>query len=287
MIGVLIMGAIFVSTEASIFCLLTITFLWVFKTKILSKLVSEEKIAYSFSLLGILISIISGFTTKATIQTICFVVCGFCFALALACLIKGKTVTSVLTFIVAAVATYFSLNYGLNIAVYGVTFAIIIRFAVEQYNKIRVDNLTKLYNRYGMDVELKEQLTQYKRDKNDSFYIIACDLDKFKQINDTWGHLEGDRALKLVADALSRVSKKFRSNVFRIGGDEFVIITDTSEEGLAIDITNAIKKEFDNMDFREDWDIKISLGTALYDGKSTIDELFNSADKKLYEAKRS
>ena len=95
------------------------------------------------------------------------------------------------------------------------------------------------------------------------------------------------KLLKLVADALSRVSRKFNSNVFRIGGDEFVIITDTSEEGLAIDITNAIKKEFDNMDFREDWDIEISLGTALYDGKSTIDELLNSADKKLYEAKRS
>jgi two-component system cell cycle response regulator len=159
-------------------------------------------------------------------------------------------------------------------------------FAIEQNNKIKVDNLTKLYNRYGMDAELKEQLRQYEREHSDSFYIIACDLDNFKHINDTWGHPEGDRALILVATTLAKVCKRFSSNVFRIGGDEFVIITDTSEEGLALDITNAIKNELDNIDFRSDFDIGMSIGVALYDGITAIDELLNNADKKLYEAKK-
>ena len=156
----------------------------------------------------------------------------------------------------------------------------------EQHNKIRVDNLTKLYNRYGMEMELKEQLRQYEREHADSFYVIACDLDNFKHINDTWGHSEGDRALVLVAGALSRVGKKYNSDVFRIGGDEFIIITDTSEEGLANDVANEIKSEFDKIEFRDDFDIKISIGIALYDGVTAIDELLNSADKKLYEAKK-
>ena len=155
---------------------------------------------------------------------------------------------------------------------------------LEQYNKIRIDNLTRLYNRYGMDVELKKQLHQYKKDKEDSFYLIACDLDNFTHINDTWGHLEGDRALKLVAGALGKVGKSFSAGVFRIGGDEFVIITDKSPKGLDSEIVKAVEAEMDKLEFRDDFDIKMSIGTALYNGITPIDELLNKADKKLYEA---
>ena len=159
-------------------------------------------------------------------------------------------------------------------------------FIISQYNRIKIDNLTKLYNRYGMDEEIREQLQQYKHDKNNSFYIIACDLDNFKYINDTWGHQEGDRALVFIATALSKVGKRFNSKVFRIGGDEFIIITDTSEETLATEIMDAIKSELDNIGFRDDFDIEMSMGVALYDGITHIDELLNNADKKLYQAKR-
>ncbi|MBQ7960643.1 MAG: GGDEF domain-containing protein [Clostridia bacterium] len=188
--------------------------------------------------------------------------------------------------ITIGILSFCALSYGLNTASFVLVFLIMAMFVMEQNNKIKVDNLTKLYNRYGMDVELKEQLKQYEREHSDSFYIIACDLDNFKYINDTWGHPEGDRALILVAGALARVGKKFSANVFRIGGDEFVIITDTSEEGLAIDVTNAIKTELDNIDFRNDYDIEMSIGVALYDGVTPIDELLSNADKKLYEAKK-
>ena len=151
---------------------------------------------------------------------------------------------------------------------------------------MRIDKLTKVYNRYGLDVELKEQLRQYRRDKTDSFYVISCDMDKFKQINDTWGHDEGDRALKLVSLALFKVATKFDSSVFRIGGDEFIIITDTSETGLAEKVIEAVKAELDSIDFRDDFKLKMSLGYALYDGKSSIDELLKAADKELYDAKK-
>jgi len=198
----------------------------------------------------------------------------------------GYRVLSVLSGVIMGGVCAYSILKGQDVAAYVLTFAAVSLFAVEQNNKIRIDKLTKLYNRYGMDAELKKQLGQYEREHSDSFYIIACDLDNFKHINDSWGHPEGDRALVLIADALARVGKAFDSSVFRIGGDEFVIITDTSEQGLAQEITEAIKERLDGIDFRDDFDIKMSIGYALYDGAASIEELLESADKKLYEAKK-
>ena len=157
---------------------------------------------------------------------------------------------------------------------------------VEIKTKILTDKLTNLHNRYGMNEEIREQLHQYAKDKNDSFYLIVCDLDNFKHINDTWGHLEGDRALILISSALLKVSEKFNSEVFRMGGDEFVIITDTSEEGLADNIIESIQEELDMIDFRDDFDIRMSMGVSLYDGKTHVNDLIESADKKMYEVKK-
>jgi len=175
---------------------------------------------------------------------------------------------------------------GLSTVTYAIFLTLLMVHCDLQHKRMVTDNLTKLPNRYGMDDEIAEQLCQYKRDKNDSFYIIVCDMDNFKTINDTWGHLEGDRALKLIANALMKVSQAYQSEVFRIGGDEFVIITDTSESGLADRVCDAVKKELDGIDFRDDFDIRMSMGVSLYDGSCTISELINGADKKLYQAKK-
>ena len=159
-------------------------------------------------------------------------------------------------------------------------------FANSQYKKAVTDNLTKLQNRYGMEEELKEQLEQYEKDANDSFYVISCDLDDFKSINDNWGHIEGDRALTLIADTLKKVVSGYNAVVFRIGGDEFVIITEKSDEGLAEKICDDINKQFEEINFRDDFKLRISTGVSLYDGKSDIKEILNKADKGMYEEKR-
>lgn len=175
---------------------------------------------------------------------------------------------------------------GLPLMTISLFFTLLVLFINSQYRKIIVDNLTKLPNRYGMDEEIEEQLEQYRKDKNDSFYIIACDMDNFKQINDTWGHAEGDRALKMIADVLIKVADENNSMAFRIGGDEFVIITDTCEYGLAESICKQLKNLLEAIDFRDDFDIRMSMGVALYDGGSTISELMNTADLSLYKVKR-
>ena len=165
--------------------------------------------------------------------------------------------------------------------------ALLIQLLYTLYSKIVTDRLTRIKNRYGMDEELEEQLIQYRKDKSDSFYLITCDLDDFKSINDEHGgHKEGDRALTLVADILTRVTEKNNATAFRNGGDEFVIITDKSDEQNARNICGELEKEFEALHFRDDFKIKMSIGMALFDGKASVEELMARADQFLYDEKR-
>lgn len=284
-----------IGLEINLFCLFIIGELYFFQ-RTLQTQGKGYNYVYLFAALGILSSLAGNIAADLYVKNIS-VVLGVCFDIAAALLwckytlrinSRAKSVIArcAVTLCISALAICSEYS-GLNLHTCILLLAMIASFALDQYNKIRMDNLTKLYNRYGMDVELKEQLRQYEREHEDSFYIISCDLDNFKHINDTWGHIEGDRALVLIAQTLSKVAKKFRSNVFRIGGDEFVIITDKSEKGLADDITAALKVELDNIDFRDDFDIKMSIGVALYDGVTPVSELLNNADKKMYEAKKN
>lgn len=178
------------------------------------------------------------------------------------------------------------LPINLSLLSYSVLISILILFIYTGHQKLRVDNLTRLMNRYGMDDEISAQLEQYRKDKNDLFYVIVCDMDNFKHINDTWGHQEGDRALRLISDVLIRVSERYDAAAFRIGGDEFVIFVDVSEDTIPKEICSALKTELDDIDFRDDFDIRMSMGIAKYDGRISVAELLNSADMELYEAKR-
>jgi len=293
------MSNFIIGTEVKIFCLLAVVILYLFHKNCFQFQHDGDKYLYHFSFTGIIFSIFGSVMSTALFRNVCFAICGIecfmavCSVSEYALSIKESKITALkkVGYITAGfifgILSFYSLKSGMNAPLLVLVAFNAAVLVVEQNNKIRVDNLTKLYNRYGMDAELKEQLRQYERDHNDSFYIIACDLDNFKHINDSWGHPEGDRALILIAEALTRVAKKFDSDVFRIGGDEFVIITDKSEEGLALEVTVAIKDELDNIDFRSDFDIKMSIGVALYDGVTPIDELLSNADKKLYEAKKN
>lgn len=289
------MNNFYLGIEPKIFCLLVIVYLCIFREKNFQFQCLENKLLCCFSFAAIFFSVLGDIVNTQIIKNLCLFVCGFSnlFAMYYGCVYvfcAGKKLEKVLLAILSVafgVFSFYALRKGVNITSFILLFAVVALFVTEQHNKIRQDSLTKLYNRYGMDAELKEQLKQYEREHTDSFYIIACDLDNFKHINDTWGHPEGDRALVLVAGALSRVGKKFDAEVFRIGGDEFVIITDKSDEGLATAVTDAIVDELNKIEFRDDFDINMSIGTALYDGVTSIDDLLNNADKKLYEAKKN
>ena len=175
---------------------------------------------------------------------------------------------------------------GLVVAPYAILLSLLILFVNDQHQKILVDNLTGLPNRYGLDVSLHERLLQSKKDGKDKFSVILGDLDNFKQVNDTWGHPEGDRALCLTAAVLQKVANQYGATAYRMGGDEFIIITDNGTPETAELIYGKIEELLKGVRFRDDFVLAMSMGIVAYDGIMSASDLLNAVDRKLYDKKR-
>ncbi|TGQ46739.1 EAL domain-containing protein [Mesorhizobium sp. M00.F.Ca.ET.216.01.1.1] len=147
------------------------------------------------------------------------------------------------------------------------------------------DTLTNLPNRWMF----RERLDQALGDAKDApLAILSLDLDRFKAVNDTWGHPAGDWLLKCVAKRLQRCIRNETDVVARFGGDEFAIIQFNTRgadaEKLAKRIIDTVGKPFRTRS--RDMLVGISLGIALYpdDGKDA-DTLLKNADMALYRGK--
>ena len=143
----------------------------------------------------------------------------------------------------------------------------------EKWHEIAItDALTKIPNRFAFENKVKEL------DK--PVFLILFDIDKFKQINDLHGHLEGDRVLKSCAKLLSEVFFEKEYEIFRIGGDEFAVISEGISEHKIIDKLFAIrKKEESGLGF------SISKGYAFITSKKDFQRAFKHADEMLYADK--
>jgi diguanylate cyclase (GGDEF)-like protein len=170
-----------------------------------------------------------------------------------------------------------------------------IRYAIErnamlmQVRQLAVaDELTGLFNRRGF-VMLAEHQRSLADRNGASFGLVFIDVDRFKTINDTYGHDEGDRALKELAGLLQRTFR--RSDVVaRLGGDEFIVLMiDIHPDGMQIvlDRLNANVAAF-NHEARFPWHLSISLGVARYEAARpmALDALMASADQAMYQAKQ-
>jgi diguanylate cyclase (GGDEF)-like protein len=134
--------------------------------------------------------------------------------------------------------------------------------------------------------ELRREKASADRTRG-SFSIALFDLDHFKKINDTYGHLKGDDVLKHLIHSVRHEIREIDS-ISRFGGEEFVIImADTNHEGAeecAHRIQNAIAcLTFPG--FPESFRMTISTGLATYQPEESIDELLDRADRAMYKAK--
>lgn len=149
------------------------------------------------------------------------------------------------------------------------------------------DGLTGLYNRRHFDNTVEREFLRARR-YNNPLSVVIIDIDYFKKINDTYGHLCGDYVLKEVAYL---ILDNFRKTdiVFRYGGEEFaVILTETPSENVFIPLER-IRKSIENHQFcYENCVIKVtvSAGAASNDCE-TVNNIIKSADEALYEAKLS
>lgn len=149
------------------------------------------------------------------------------------------------------------------------------------------DPLTGLYNRRYFDDALEEYLAAFKR-IGKPVGMILLDIDRFKAVNDTYGHDVGDEVLRQIASCLSEFTR-YHDVVARLGGEEFAILSPNVTAGqlsaLAERMRNAIAAlaiDAGNVRLR----ITVSAGVALWDGRQKGQELFKRADAQLYEAKR-
>lgn len=150
------------------------------------------------------------------------------------------------------------------------------------------DELTGLYNRRGFFTLVEQQIKVFKRQRKRIFLLYA-DLDKFKEINDTFGHKKGDEVLIEAADILKSTYRK-SDLIARIGGDEFVVFpVGNDEEYINVIIARLQKKinEF-NAQKERDYKLSMSVGVAPYDPDyfRSVDELLSEADGLMYKQKR-
>lgn len=144
------------------------------------------------------------------------------------------------------------------------------------------DALTGHYNRRAFAEIVEKYLNQYNQDKTD-FAVMMLDIDKFKQINDMYGHDYGDEVLKKTSKVLRRVASE-SSVVFRYGGDEFVILHQYKNEAELESIRQEINIGLAKYERVSNAliPIKVSIGIAIYSEFNDLDKCMDEADKKMY-----
>ena len=148
------------------------------------------------------------------------------------------------------------------------------------------DGLTNLANRKQLDTLLKEELPRNQRSGR-HLSLLMLDIDHFKKINDTYGHLTGDSVLRGLALTLQ---KRLRATdrLGRYGGEEFCVILPDTSLSSAVRIGEELRAVVANHAFvAEDKEVRvtISVGCAAARPMSTVESLYQAADEKLYEAK--
>jgi diguanylate cyclase (GGDEF)-like protein len=149
------------------------------------------------------------------------------------------------------------------------------------YEKSIIDQNTGLYNASYMKQIINVNV--------EPFIMVILDIDDFKGINDRYGHVAGDEALKNVANT---VKSMLRDDDYmgRYGGDEFIIILNTDDTLIASKILERIRKTIENKEFCFDnvyFKFTISIGYCLSKGNVSFDKILHKADKALYRAKNN
>jgi len=149
------------------------------------------------------------------------------------------------------------------------------------------DYLTGLPNARSLFVHLDQEIARCKRE-NSNVAVMVCDLDGFKQVNDRYGHLEGDKTLKLFANLLREACREY-DYVARMGGDEFVIIAPNMTADAVSEravLLNALAQQAGRQVCGQDL-LSLSVGAAFYpqDGLDA-EKLLAEADRKMYAVKQ-
>ncbi|MFV9857270.1 PleD family two-component system response regulator [Rickettsia sibirica] len=150
------------------------------------------------------------------------------------------------------------------------------------------DGLTGLFNRRYFDIHLK-QIIEKTNKESIKLYLLMCDIDNFKHVNDTYGHQAGDKVLTIVSRILKN-TLRVTDLIARFGGEEFTILLTDIDISKAIETAERVRVKIEYMNFHIEDQIEplkttISIGVTKYKKEESIESFIERADKAMYEAK--
>ncbi len=150
------------------------------------------------------------------------------------------------------------------------------------------DHLTGLYLRRYMNDVLENLIYSYNRYKK-VFSVIMMDLDNFKSINDTYGHLAGDEVLRVIGSVLKTSTRKSDIPI-RYGGDEFIVILPETKLDDAVVVARKIKDKINSIKFKKnniEFKCSLSLGVTQVKDGDTVESVLDRVDQALYKTKKN
>lgn len=182
--------------------------------------------------------------------------------------------------------------YGKGDYIYGIFTDISERKGVEKQLRdlSLIDPLTEVHNRRYFNIKYYDRWHLSERSQT-PISLILCDIDDFKKVNDTYGHLVGDQVLTTIAKTISSTLKRSTDFVARYGGEEFVIVSYDSDEQSAIGLCRRIKHDLSHIDFmgieeaQKCCTLSFGIATTIADASTTPEQFINNADMAMYEAK--
>lgn len=178
--------------------------------------------------------------------------------------------------------------YGISTNWLGATISIFIMFIDFQNTAIMTDPLTGINNRRVLYRYLSDKTSLISSKERLFVYII--DVDRFKSINDRYGHAEGDRALVYITEILKTACRGQDDFISRMGGDEFAVVSIRRKSDKSPGLGDTIRRAADDFNARglTDYKLSVSIGCAEYGqpDTGTVDDLMKKADDYMYAEKK-
>ena len=172
--------------------------------------------------------------------------------------------------------------YGLSLAWLSAALGLAGLYMMQQNEMAYIDSLVDVYNRLYFNHMVSGWISN-----NRSIAGVMIDIDHFKNVNDNFGHSEGDKALKSLADILLK-SRKNHERVFRFAGDEFIVAKTTDDPNGLDEYMKRVEKNLEGFNSKNDlpYKLEISYGSSYFEPeKSDIDSFMKQMDDKMYEMK--
>ena len=157
-------------------------------------------------------------------------------------------------------------------------------------HEIDADFLTQIGNRKAFEFAFQQLFDKYEKRQHD-WYLVMIDIDDFKKINDQFGHIVGDTALRRLSKAINRqlYDSQLDASFFRIGGEEFAILLANIDEPHLPQVVNQLREAIDQIDVQvndaQSVKVTVSMGVAKYHDHSAA-LLYERVDSYLYAAKK-